>query len=97
MLTASCRTRFLGSDPSPEGSAGCPESSELHEAAIRRLAATGYAELRTLNVTVMGRKIVLRGTTRSFYMKQVAQSIAAAVPGVEGVCNEIEVLSPRRA
>jgi osmotically-inducible protein OsmY len=69
----------------------------LHEAATCRLAATGYAELRNVNVIVTGRKIVLRGTVTSFYLKQMAQSVVATLPDVDGLSNEIEVVPARHS
>lgn len=78
------------------GSAGCPHLCKLYEATTRGLAATGYAELRAVIVVVTGRKVVLRGKLTSFYLKQVAQSVVAALPDVDGLCNEIEVVSPKR-
>lgn len=38
-----------------------------------------------------GSTVTLRGVTRSFYLKQVAQTVAMKTPGVERVENEIVV------
>jgi osmotically-inducible protein OsmY len=68
----------------------------LHQAVARKLAESGYAELRTLNVVVTGRNVMLRGKLTSFYLKQVAQSVVSALPDVDGLCNEIEVVPAQR-
>jgi osmotically-inducible protein OsmY len=52
----------------------------------------GYRQLRTLHCKTNGATITLYGTIGSFYLKQIAQSTAAKVEGVERVINEIEVL-----
>lgn len=51
-----------------------------------------YRQLRRVDCCSDGCTVLLRGTTDSFYMKQVAQTAAAKVDGVQRVVNEIEVL-----
>lgn len=96
MQTATCRTRFLSSEPArSEGMAACPLNAHwgaLRETVLRTIAAKGYSELRTVEVVVTDGRVVLRGTVASFYMKQVAQTAVCMVPGVNGLCNEIEVM-----
>jgi osmotically-inducible protein OsmY len=52
----------------------------------------GYRQLRSLHCQTYGGTVTLHGTIGSFYLKQIAQSTAAKVPGVERVINEIKVL-----
>ena len=58
------------------------------QAAFQRL---GYRQLRALRCRTEGSTVVLNGTISSFYLKQIAQSTAAKVEGVQRVVNEIEV------
>jgi osmotically-inducible protein OsmY len=51
----------------------------------------GYTELNTVKCSSYEGHIRLRGTLKSFYLKQVAQSIAMKTPGVRKVINEIDV------
>jgi osmotically-inducible protein OsmY len=68
------------------------EDLHVAEGVGRALCATGYPALRTIEVSVCSGQAVLRGRIRSYYMKQVAQAVALAVPGVVGLCNELEVV-----
>lgn len=96
MQTATCRTRFLSSEPArSEGMTTCPLNAHggaLRETVLRTIAAKGYSELRTVEVVVTNGSVVLRGTVTSFYLKQVAQAAVCIVPGVKELCNEIEVM-----
>jgi osmotically-inducible protein OsmY len=59
---------------------------------LAALDATGQSWLRRVAVTAEDGVIVLRGRVPSFYLKQTAQAITLAVPGVAGVRNELQVL-----
>jgi osmotically-inducible protein OsmY len=61
----------------------------------RALRATGYPALRTIDASVEGRLVVLRGRVPSYHLKQMAQAIALAILGVRSICNDVEVISPR--
>ena len=63
----------------------------LADDACRALAATGYTWLRRVVVTTAGGNVVLSGTVPSYYFKRLAQVAVMAVPGVEGVRNELAV------
>jgi osmotically-inducible protein OsmY len=51
----------------------------------------GYPQLSALECSAIGDLICLKGELSSFYLKQVAQSVAVKIPGVREVRNEIEV------
>jgi osmotically-inducible protein OsmY len=67
-----------------------------HEASVEeRLGASGYLALRRIHCDCEceGGVLCLRGFVPSQYLKQVAQTIAAAVEGVRRVDNRIEVVA----
>jgi osmotically-inducible protein OsmY len=66
----------------------------LAERVERALRATGYPALRTIDVSVRGRLVVLQGRVPSYYMKQMAQAIAMAIPAVQELRNDVDVVSP---
>lgn len=51
----------------------------------------GYPQLHSVRCTAEGDQMLLTGELHSFYLKQVAQSVAVKIPGVRVVRNEIEV------
>ena len=51
----------------------------------------GYPQLSAVKCLAQGDQMLLTGTLSSFYLKQVAQSVAVKIPGVRDVRNEIEV------
>jgi osmotically-inducible protein OsmY len=70
------------------------EDLHLAEGVARALRATGYGPLRDVEVTVHARLVILAGRMPSYHMKQVAQTIALAVPGVHQVQNDLQVGRP---
>jgi osmotically-inducible protein OsmY len=58
------------------------------------LCATGYGPLRGIEVTVHARLVILGGRVPSYYLKQVAQTTALAVPGTRQVRNDLYVSRP---
>jgi osmotically-inducible protein OsmY len=56
------------------------------------LWSTGNAPLRSIEVQVEAHAVTLRGYVRTYYLKQLAQSVAQAVPGAQQVRNELEVI-----
>jgi osmotically-inducible protein OsmY len=62
--------------------------AERVECALR---ATGYGPLRRAEVSVQARLVILTGRVPSYYLKQIAQTIALAVPGTHRVRNDVEV------
>ena len=74
-----------------------PRSQEdlcLAEHVERALRATGYGPLRGIEVTVRARLVILGGQVPSYYLKQVAQTTALAVPGTHQVRNDLDVVRP---
>jgi osmotically-inducible protein OsmY len=58
------------------------------------LRATGYGVFRGIEVAVQARLVILRGQVPSYYMNQVAQAIALAVPGAHEIRNHLDVSRP---
>ena len=71
-----------------------PEDLCLAEHVERALCATGYGPLRDIDVTVYSRFVILDGRVPSYFLKQVAQTTALAVPGAHQVRNDLEVGRP---
>jgi osmotically-inducible protein OsmY len=61
------------------------------EAKLRR---SGYLALRGVTCEDRDGVIHLHGSLPTYYLKQVAQSIASGIDGVRRVVNHIEVLAP---
>ncbi len=56
------------------------------------LAKLSYRQLDGVDCTVESDdRVTLSGRLRSYYLKQIAQTIAIKVPGVKSVTNEITV------
>ncbi len=51
----------------------------------------GYLQLQSLHVRVDSREVYLQGRLPSYYLKQVAQHITLAVPGVRTIVDGIVV------
>ena len=64
-------------------------------ATLGALRATGYGPLRCIEVTVHERLVILAGRAPSYYLKQVAQATALAVPGAHQIRNDLDVGRPR--
>jgi osmotically-inducible protein OsmY len=71
------------------------EDRHLAERVERALGATGYGVLRTVRVTVNSRVVILGGRVCSYYLKQVAQATALAVPGTHQIRNDLDVVPPK--
>ena len=61
------------------------------EGVVRALQCSPYLALRMLSCSVTQRIVTLQGRLPSFYLKQVAQSLACRVEGAVEVRSEIEV------
>jgi osmotically-inducible protein OsmY len=70
------------------------EDLRLAESVDHALRATGYPPLRAIEVTVQAKLVILGGRIPSYYLKQVAQTTALAVPGVQQIRNDLEVGRP---
>lgn len=66
-------------------------SEEVESRVIAAFRSLGYLQLEWIDCRVNGGTAYLRGEINSFYLKQVAQSVTAHVPGVRRVENYIEV------
>jgi hypothetical protein len=65
----------------------------LAERVERAVRATGYPPLRAIEVAAYEWLIILRGQVPSFYMKQMAQAAAVAVPRVRELRNDLNVVA----
>jgi osmotically-inducible protein OsmY len=70
------------------------EDLSLAERIKAALKATGYGELRVVEVSVTTQIVVLFGRVPSYYLKQVAQVTALAVPGTHHIHNGLNVVRP---
>jgi osmotically-inducible protein OsmY len=68
-----------------------PPADPVVDAALAALDQTGQSWLRRVVVSAEDGAIVLRGRVPSFYLKQTAQTIVLAIPGVTGLRNELQV------
>jgi osmotically-inducible protein OsmY len=66
-------------------------SDLLHDAVIAALRCGGYRHLWNLECEVHDDLVTLTGVVPSFYLKQVAQTIAMSVDRVRKVKNRVEV------
>jgi osmotically-inducible protein OsmY len=67
---------------------------DLAERVGRALLATGRGALRDVQVSSNARVVTLRGLVPSYYLKQIAQATALAVPGARQVHNALNVVRP---
>lgn len=70
------------------------EDQRLAERVEGALRATGYGALRTVRVSVNVRVVILGGRVSSYYLKQLAQATALAVPGAHQIRNDLNVVQP---
>ena len=68
-----------------------PEQQRIGETVQRCLDDSGYAQLSNVACRCCAGTVVLTGQVTSFYMKQIAQTIARQVDGVQRVDNLLEV------
>jgi hypothetical protein len=68
------------------------ECSDLvHDAVIAAFRSSGYRHLWNLECEVREDLVTLSGVLPSFYLKQVAQTIAMSIDQVREVKNTVEV------
>jgi osmotically-inducible protein OsmY len=67
------------------------EDLSLVERVKRALRVNGYGPLRCIEVAVQSRLVILRGRVPSYYLKQIAQTVALAVLGTHQVRNDLNV------
>ena len=63
----------------------------------QELGTSPYWSIRHLVCQIDRDRITVQGTVSSFYLKQIAQSLATKVVGIECVRSEIKVDSEERA
>ncbi|HEY7311449.1 MAG TPA: BON domain-containing protein [Gemmataceae bacterium] len=68
------------------------EDLHLAERVGQALRATGYGPLRGITVSVHARIVRLGGRVPNYYLKQIAQTTALAVPGIHQIHNDLEVV-----
>jgi osmotically-inducible protein OsmY len=73
-----------------------PRCQEINLEAEDRFRRSGYFALRDISCDARNGVLHLRGRLPSYYLKQVAQAVAAEVEGVRRVVNRIEVIAPAR-
>lgn len=69
-------------------------TSAIHRTAEERLRDSGYFALRDVVCMAYEDVVYLHGRLPSYFLKQLAQEIAAGVEGVRRVINRIDVLRP---
>jgi hypothetical protein len=68
-----------------------PPAIAIGRTAEDLLRRSGYLALRDVSCVALGEALYLQGRLPSYYLKQVAQEIAARVVGARLVINRIEV------
>ena len=63
-------------------------------AAQQRLRDSSYPGLRSISCAYECGMLVLSGRVRSYYLKQLAQSLVAGLQQVSRVSNRVEVVQP---
>jgi osmotically-inducible protein OsmY len=71
-----------------------PRCRGIRREAEARFRRSGYLALSDVACDVHDGVVHLRGRLPSYYLKQVAQAVAAEVEGVRLVVNRIEVTAP---
>ena len=72
-------------------------SPTIHRTVEEELRRSGYMALRHVACIARGDLVYLQGRLPSYFLKQVAQELAARVEGVRRVINRIDVRRPARA
>ena len=68
-------------------SEACCQAEQIRQV----LRGSGYSELRLVTVSARDEVVVLKGQVSCFYLKQIAQTVALAVPAVQKLSNELKV------
>lgn len=69
----------------------------IRERAQNQLRNLPYSSFRKISCDFFEGRLILRGRVPSYFLKQLAQTIAAQVGGVESIVNQIEVQMPQSA
>lgn len=68
---------------------------EIHSLVCEALGASGYEQLRMLQVYCHNGRVTLQGRVTTSYIKRAAKSIVLAVPGVRDIDNDLSVFTHR--
>ncbi|MDB2686840.1 BON domain-containing protein [Mariniblastus sp.] len=80
------------SDSQPSSSDSQPSPSDSFQQKLReRFELLGYPQLQAVECSLEDGTVQLTGQVDSFYLKQVAQSVAAKIAGPHCVQNMIKV------
>jgi osmotically-inducible protein OsmY len=71
----------------------CPERQLTEAAAESTLRQSPYGELNSVSCHFHEGVLTLRGAVRSYYLKQVAQTLVRSIEGVEQICNRLHVVA----
>lgn len=72
-----------------------PRSNEtLARQVTRAMSGVGYPQLKAVRCHADGSTVTLTGQLGSFYLSQVAQTIAGRISGVRHVVNRVQVTLP---
>ena len=86
---------FVVDHPGAKSSAP-PHCDELRREAEDRLRRSGYLALSDVSCDARDDVLYLRGRLPSYYLKQIAQAVAAEVGGARRVVNRFDVIAPGR-
>jgi osmotically-inducible protein OsmY len=80
---------------SPQHAALLPRREEgiVQARATQRLQESSYPSVRRVVCEFHGGMLTLRGRVSSYYLKQIAQTLILGMKGVEGIDNQLEVLT----
>ena len=78
----------------PYAPARPPRDREVLEWAESRLRRNPYVALKCIDCAYDQGVLTLHGCLPTYYLKQMAQTAVAGLPGVDRVVNQIEVVSP---
>jgi osmotically-inducible protein OsmY len=65
--------------------------SQLHDVVSTAIANHPHLPLRRMKVEAGEGRVVLKGTVRSYYHKQMAQEMLRRIDGVQAIENHLEV------
>jgi osmotically-inducible protein OsmY len=73
-----------------------PRSDDTLARQVRQaMCGVGYPQLRSVRCHAHGSTVTLTGQLASYYLSQVAQTIAGKISGVRQVVNRVQVASPQ--
>lgn len=85
-IYSSAKPIACGPDSATDGA-----DRQLEDDLYHAFRTVGYAQLRHIGITHQNGRVTLRGRVPTYYLKQLAQSLASSLLGVQVVDNHIEV------